>query len=165
MADKLLDAAIKERDSIIAEIGKLALYQRLQRVEQVIKLLGSDSASATKDADDAIKPTRKTVTETKEVRILKLARECIRSNSGYAPMRTIHTHIQKNGIEVSDASLSAYLSRSPLFVYNAGRKAWQEKANETPSGMGDNETAVGSISSAAVNGASKHQHTLSHLIA
>lgn len=126
MSKSFLDEALKERARLQAEMEASELWQRLQLLDQVIvtyggapTIKGRAIAGQAKVNDRA--KSKQGGFPTKEEEIIQLAMACIKANDGQAPKRAIHQYIAMHDVDVSDAALSAYLSKASGLTFDRER--------------------------------------------
>jgi hypothetical protein len=125
MSKNFLDEARKEYARLQAELEATELYQRMMLLEQVIAAYdGQPTPRRARALPEGV---------TKEQEIVRLAFECIDGQGGFAYKRAIHQRIGEQGIHVSDAALSAYLSKADGLAFDKTR-GWR-RAGEVASSM------------------------------
>jgi hypothetical protein len=126
MSKSFLDEALKERTRLQAEMEASELWQRMQLLDQVIASYGGPAAGKLRAMSGQAKPNDRAKAKqggfpTKEEEIIQLAMACIKANDGYAPKRAIHQYIAMHDVDVSDAALSAYLSKASGLTFDRER--------------------------------------------
>jgi hypothetical protein len=125
MSKTFLDEAIKERARLQAELEASEIYQRLHLLDTIIAHYGGLGAKARTMGSQAKANARTTLRQsgapTKEGEILQLATACIKAQDGYASKRAIHQYVTLHGVEVSEAALSAYLSKAETLSFDRER--------------------------------------------
>jgi hypothetical protein len=112
MNNEILNAALKERDKLKAEMEKSPTYRRLAAIENVIAAYGG-ATSAEKMS--------------KGEQILSYAKQCIAEKGGFAKMADIHQYLADHGVVVAKPALSAYLSGFREYLNPDRTKGWSIK--------------------------------------
>ncbi|MBY0354444.1 MAG: hypothetical protein K2Q12_01790 [Rickettsiales bacterium] len=123
MSKLFLDEAHKEHARLQIEWESSALYQRMEMLKEIIALYEGHADPKQETRGAQARSKAKTMRAqggaiTKEEEVLRLARECIKANDDAAHKRAIHQYIALYGVEVSDAALSAYLSKADFLSYD-----------------------------------------------
>lgn len=132
MTRSFLDEALRERNRLQAELEASDAYRRLQLLEGLIAAYQGKEASSSKarriarGAESGAMMSARALPSTKIQDIVHLAIDCIEKEGGAASKRQIHDFIAAQGMEVSDAALSGYLSKSFQLRYDA-TKGWMKE--------------------------------------
>lgn len=130
MSKNFLEEAYKERQRLQAEWEASELFAQMQMLDQVIAVYEgrgmqgrgkSPKPTGRQSSSNARPMSSQSMGATKEEEVIRLAMECIKARDGAANKRDIHQHIDLHGLHVSDAALSAYLSKSMMLAFEKER--------------------------------------------
>lgn len=114
MSKSFIEEARKEHARLQAEWQSSPLFHRMLLLEQLITAYDAGTVSPS-----VARRTRATSEGmTKEQEIIRLALACIDEQGGFAHKRMIHRRIEQQGLQVSDAALSAYLSKAESLAFD-----------------------------------------------
>ncbi len=130
MTNEFLQAAYKERNRLKEALLHLPIYKQLQAIEKFIADYNDGNSQVRFDFSKTIKAKAPEIT-TKREKIIKFSKEYIVMSGGNANFRKIREHLLSNGVDVTEAALSAYLSAEKDIFVPDRVKGWGLKTPQT----------------------------------